>query len=274
MRNNDIFLIRHLAFFWGETKLALKHKNYFGYKNVFLKILSRINIRLFSNYLQSFMYYLTFKTKNLKSNKETPNLITHGYELLKDIDTSCIDFLDYKIDELYKDNDIVVTRNKIDYLKAEKFARENGFHSIACKYFNVKNCNLFIDSWNTKPFSDRKRLGTTQWHRDRDGFKVLKFFIYLNDVDDDTGPHAFAPFSHRIRPIRFVPQIRYSDDNVEKFFSKIILITGKKGKCFVEDTTGLHKATPPNKKHRMLLQFSYFTGPIYWDRTTQKVNLN
>ena len=81
----------------------------------------------------------------MNSNNQTPNLITHGYELLKDIDTSCIDFLDYKIDELYNDNNIVVNKNKIDYLKAENFARENGFHSIASKYFKVKNCNLFIN---------------------------------------------------------------------------------------------------------------------------------
>lgn len=268
MKNHDFFLIRHIVFIMGELKASFKDSRWNWYN-----FYTRIKVRLLSNYFQSLVYYLNPK-KNEKTNDHFPKLKTHGYQILENINVNEIDFVTYTVDKLLNDKTKVVSTNQVDFEKAEKFAKEKGFHKIARNYFNSDYCNFLVYSWNTKTFKDDNRLGTARWHRDRDGYKVLKFFIYLNDVDLDTGPHQFAVYSHVIRPLRFVPQIRYFKKNVEKYFPDINTFVGKKGTCFVEDTTGLHKGSPPKKGYRKLLQFSYFNGDINWYRHIKKINLN
>ena len=44
--------------------------------------------------------------------------------------------------------------------------------------------------------------------------------------------------------------------------------------CFVENTRGLHRGTPPKKKTRSILQFEYYTGPIKWTEETINIKLD
>ena len=69
-----------------------------------------------------------------------------------------------------------------------------------------------------------------------------------------------------------MPQIRYQDKNVKKYFHDIKKFVGKKGMCFVVDTTGLHRANPPqNNKTRSVLQFIYYTGSIFWNKEKSRL---
>jgi hypothetical protein len=201
---------------------------------------------------------------------EINDLKTNGFEVLNPVDISKIDFL--KISKINSSNKVQIENTIVDIKKGEEFARNNNFHKITKKYFNQSKVNFNIVSWHTKSFTNRNEVKTTSWHRDRDGYKVLKFFIYLTDVNKHTGPHEYAIKTHIIKPIKYVPQIRYLDRDVENNF-QIKTFLGPRGSCFVVDTSGLHKGTPPITGHRTILQFVYYTGPIYWSEKTLFINL-
>ena len=104
------------------------------------------------------------------------------------------------------------------------------------------------------------------FHFDMDRIKWLKYFLYLTDVDDMTGPHVFVEGTHRSGHI---PQtllkrgyVRIEDDDVAKQFpaEKIKVFKFRRGTLFVEDTRGLHKGMVLKKGQRLLLQAQYNLG--------------
>jgi hypothetical protein len=100
------------------------------------------------------------------------------------------------------------------------------------------------------------------FHRDVDDLRFIKLFVYLTDVDDTAGPHAFVPGSQNSPAFSKIK--RYSDEEVEKHFGEnsIHYITGDKGSSFLENTFGLHKGQVPTKKPRLVFQVQYSLHPI------------
>jgi len=259
----------HLYFLLVEIKATFFERTYFSRKG--FKYIRRFFMRYLSNYFDSFRYYLNRNKINLKINSlKEDQLIKNGYKILSDINLNDLSFLKINKNE---NKDIASNANTIVSMSdAENFARIRSFNAIAKEYLKEQKCNFFVHSWNTKVFYDPDKVKTTQWHRDRDGYKVLKFFIYLTDVDDDSGPHEYAIKSHLIKPFRFTPQIRYKDFEVKNYFD-VVKINGKAGTCFVADTTGLHKGTAPIKNGRSIIVFNYYTGSIIWDQENLLINL-
>lgn len=110
--------------------------------------------------------------------------------------------------------------------------------------------------WITFPGATAETNKDFGWHYDVDDFKFLKFFCYLNDVHDLSGPHSIVPSSHRSRHVfRFFN--RQVDDLIVKTFGEPLSITGKAGSCFFEDTIIYHKGNAPKKKHRIILQVQF-----------------
>ena len=97
---------------------------------------------------------------------------------------------------------------------------------IVKEYFKEDVCNFTSTSWNTRPFKEAK--GITKFHQDRDGYKILKIFIYLNDTFETSGPHVFAVGSHRKKILKFIPQYRYDDNEVKKHYKELKTFCGKK----------------------------------------------
>ena len=269
----DKFFIRHVGFIYLELKSSLLLK--LPTKGKF-KLLKRLYVRLLINYLESFKYYIskdTFKIDQNLIKEKNFQLEKHGIQFLKNIDINKFDFLTYNTDRNPK---TATTQNIIDINKAELFAKNNNFHNLARDYLNVKNCNFYVASHNTYPYEEDERVKTNFWHRDRDGIRLVKIFVYLSDVGPDCGGHFYILGSHKIKPLRFVPQFRYKDTVIQKYFNKnqIIEIYGKKGTCFMEDTTGFHRGSKPLKNNsRSILSFTYFTGPLYYDENCTFINL-
>lgn len=96
------------------------------------------------------------------------------------------------------------------------------------------------------------------FHYDIDDFKFLKLFIYLNDVDNETGPHIVVKNTHKQKPWKYKLNRRIESSKLNGFFEnkEIVTLTGKKGTCFFEDTFTYHNGTPP-KKPRIVLQLEY-----------------
>ena len=265
--NYDNIVLRHVIFIIAEIKACIFEKEYFTYKNN--RFFSRFYLRLVKPYFLSFMYSAKKKC-NFKINNNFLN--KDGYKILKGkIELSDLDFIQKKEN---KDNKQIISPYIITNIdKAENFAIKQGFHAIVKQIIKKNKCMFNVVGWDTIPFTDYDAVKTTQWHRDRDGHEVIKFFIHLSDVDENSGPHEYAVGSHIHKPIKYVPQVRYRDLFIKRDF-KTIKITGSRGTCFVADTTGLHRGTQPISQKRSILQFAYYTGPIFWHKEVREVKLD
>ena len=259
-------IIRHFFFIFSQIFKILKYRQEGLSEKKFLFLL-KLNLLLFEPYYLHLKKIIIKEKKYFFKLKITENIDQNGYSMMPKIDTNSIDFIKFN-----DNNDRLITYNKIDLKLGLKFAENNGFHKITRDYFKEDFSNFTIVSWNTKSFEEE--FGSTSWHQDRDGFKILKFFIYLDDVNQEAGPHQFICKSHKNQFLRFLPLLRYEDSEIKKYYSDIVEFTGEKGMCFAENTRGLHRGTPPKKKIRSILQFEYYTGPIKWTEDTINIKLD
>jgi len=262
----DVFLIRHIYFIIRQTILCIANsKKYFYNKNSY-KIFSQLYLFIIHPYLNFYLSKFKKKHPNVFKLKISENLDKLGFSYLPKIDLTTIDFIKFN-----KQKNRIFKFHEINFEKAFKFAEKNGFHKLAKDYLGQSKVNFDVMAWNTLPFD--KEFATTTWHQDRDGFKLLKIFIYLDDTDADSGPHKFAIGSHKPQTLRFLPLIRYKDHDVKKYYNSFIEYTGKKGTCFAEDTRGLHRGTPPKRNERSILQFVYYIAPIRWTRQAVEIQI-
>ncbi|MEQ1954800.1 phytanoyl-CoA dioxygenase family protein [Mesorhizobium yinganensis] len=97
------------------------------------------------------------------------------------------------------------------------------------------------------------------YHHDMDRLSFVKLFIYLTDVDMESGPHTLIPATHRKRPGGFWEARRYSDKELDKagLLSREVKITGPAGTVFLVDTSTLHKGSHPISRPRLVAQMEY-----------------
>jgi hypothetical protein len=101
------------------------------------------------------------------------------------------------------------------------------------------------------------------FHRDPDDWKMVKFFTYLTDVAEGTGPHVFVAGSQRETPPLFAR--RYSDEDIANKYGEkaFITIEGRRGTMFLDDTSGVHKGAAALKGPRLMLEVGYTVLPVY-----------
>jgi hypothetical protein len=134
---------------------------------------------------------------------------------------------------------------------------------IADLYLGVESVLLGVNLWWTfasQPTARDMNRHAHLFHYDIDDIKFLKFFFYLTDVSETSGPHVMVEGSHLdhafVRPKWSSP--RLTDEWVEEHFSgKIRTLSGNKGAGFAEDTYVLHKGTVPRSNNRLILQLEY-----------------
>jgi hypothetical protein len=100
------------------------------------------------------------------------------------------------------------------------------------------------------------------FHRDPDDWRFLKLFIYLTDVDEQSGPHEFVTGSHHSSG-RILSK-PYINEELEYSYGRksMVKITGPKGTTFIEDTWGVHRGNMPITRPRLLLQVEYSLLPV------------
>jgi hypothetical protein len=104
------------------------------------------------------------------------------------------------------------------------------------------------------------RIDAHTYHYDNDGPSFLKFFIYVNDIDAESGAHAFIQGTHGHRkPPQFGRSGTYNRDKLLSFYGSEneIVFTGPAGMILAEDTAGFHKGMSPSKGYRLLLQLQF-----------------
>ena len=112
-------------------------------------------------------------------------------------------------------------------------------------------------------FPGPKSADVQAFHRDPDDWRFLKLFVYLTDVDGESGPHIYVAGSHNTR--RSWHAKTYAQEQVEAQFGKqnMRAILGASGTTFIADTSGIHAGIPPQRAPRLLLQAQYSILPNF-----------
>ncbi len=143
--------------------------------------------------------------------------------------------------------------------------------SIVKSYLNTNVISISASFFISNPLeiSDKEKYKNAQFfHWDNDFKKFLKLYIYLNDVDDDTGPHVFIKHSHKNKDKDHRLCRLYSDSQIYESYplSNVIKFKGKSGSAFFVDSYGLHKGEKPIKKTRILLNVHFGAGKILYNK--------
>ncbi len=129
---------------------------------------------------------------------------------------------------------------------------------ICESYLGPKFKLISCHSWWSFPPLNNKSNHQYGYHYDIDSPKFLKIFIYLTDVDLDSGPHVIVPGTHKRKSIKEKLNRRLNDMQIEsnKNYNNPIIKIGPKGSMFFEDTFAYHKGTTPVKP-RLIMQAEY-----------------
>jgi len=135
--------------------------------------------------------------------------------------------------------------------------------NIATGYYN---CRPALGSVAVRKsfVNDEPPLTNQNYHRDYNSLvKMMKFVIYLNDVDEGGGPFTYVNESNK-RIWNGWWQTHYpSDEMIEKLYGKdkVVPITANFGDLLMANTRGMHKGQKPSTSERTAIHFSYLIHP-------------
>jgi len=93
--------------------------------------------------------------------------------------------------------------------------------------------------------SNREKIREAQFfHYDIDYKNQFKFFIYLNDVGLENGPHQYATKSHKKKNGMLILNRPFPDKMITDSYN-IKSYEGKSNSCFFIDGFGYHRGLPP-----------------------------
>ena len=116
------------------------------------------------------------------------------------------------------------------------------------------------------------------FHFDLDDYRFCKLFLYLTDVDADSGPHLYVEGTHRPDVVAqarrawaageadfdnwYLQQLRKGDAEIEHAFTRRPAVhTGPSGTSFLVNTRGIHKGLLPDRADRLVCQVLYGVSP-------------
>lgn len=115
----------------------------------------------------------------------------------------------------------------------------------------------YVACWWSFYNSKKKFLENTRFfHRDIDNFNFIKVFLYLNDVDYDSGPHQYLMYSHKTIYEKKISSKIIKNEKIEKE-KNIFTFTGKAGDAILANTFGIHRGSNPIVRNRLMLVMSF-----------------
>lgn len=142
---------------------------------------------------------------------------------------------------------------------------DSTIRAVASSYINANPILCSVNLWWSAvlggiPNSEAAQL----FHFDMSRASWLNFFIYLTDVDADSGPHCVVKKSHHFNNAKGFEllkkgYVRISDKEIEDAYGteNIVEICGEKGTIIAVDTKCFHKGKPPINKHRLIFELVY-----------------
>lgn len=136
-----------------------------------------------------------------------------------------------------------------------------------------------VNCWWSFPAKKPELFYSQYYHRDTDDWRFLTLFIYLTDVDEESGPHQVIPGSHSragmtalarrnswFRPgdisETFVNTMgdKFAAETERRFGQYAVKLIGPAGTMLLVNTLALHRGLMPQKKPRLLLWARYGLG--------------
>jgi hypothetical protein len=136
---------------------------------------------------------------------------------------------------------------------------------IANAYLEMWSKLEYVDVWYTPAAGgEEERRSSQRWHRDFNDRHLLKAFLYLVDVDHETGPFEYVPRSapggelERLWPWRplgdnYPPE----DELAERIDGRSVTFTGPKGTLIFCNTSGFHRGGFASGKPRVLATWTW-----------------
>jgi hypothetical protein len=122
----------------------------------------------------------------------------------------------------------------------------------------------YVDVWYTPPAGADERRSSQRWHRDFNDRHLLKAFLYLVDVDEETGPFEYVPRSapggelDRLWPWRPLGE-NYPPDGefAERVNGRAVTFTAPKATVILCNTSGFHRGGFATAKARVLATWTW-----------------
>jgi hypothetical protein len=135
---------------------------------------------------------------------------------------------------------------------------------VANAYLELWSKLEYVDVWYTLPAGDDERRSSQRWHRDFNDRHLLKAFLYLVDVDEETGPFEYVPRSAPggeldalwpWRPLgdNYPPE----DELAERIGGGDVTFTAPRGTIIFCNTAGFHRGGFARSKPRVLATFTW-----------------
>jgi len=170
-----------------------------------------------------------------------------------------------------------------------ELANDPGLLSIAGRYLGCTPTLYSLNAWWSFSGHPQRAPTAQSFHRDLDDLKFCTLFVFLTDVDEAGGPHAYVRRTHRVDSLdREIAALRADmlqissvrdalasgalfrgqgyalDAAIEAMFGHLVQIfTGRAGRGLIADTYGFHKGVPPQAGTRLM----------FWARYGTQVNL-
>jgi hypothetical protein len=150
-----------------------------------------------------------------------------------------------------------------------RFALSPEVSGIAQAYFGMRVALRHYNIWCT--FVTGKPASQSQlWHRDPEDRYILKVFVCLGDVDENTGPFTYAAGTHPKGTVKREPEFLFKDGKTPRSSDeqmaalvpseKWVRGIGPAGTMIFADTRGLHKGGLARSRERYLYT-AEFTSP-------------
>ena len=156
--------------------------------------------------------------------------------------------------------------------EAYKRLAQGYFASSSAKLYDVPSSTEAI----IKTINITNATGTarevTLYHCDKNSPYMLKFFLYLTDVEEtEDGPFTYVEGSAYQKPQGWLQTHRVPDEQIERIYGKerIKPLFAKKGDLLAALTTGYHKGEKVKSKDRSMLTLNFVCAPEDWSVKTQ-----
>lgn len=157
----------------------------------------------------------------------------------------------------------------IHHPDVQKLIGDASILALAQGYIGAKPVLDEVNMWWSTSLGQKPDSAAAQyWHFDMDRLRWLKFFIYLTDVTEKSGPHCFVRGSQRTGgiPARLLDRgyVRLPDEDVAACYPRedFVEFVAPRGTVIVEDTRGLHKGRRVEAGDRLMLEFE-FSGSLF-----------
>ncbi len=153
-----------------------------------------------------------------------------------------------------------------------KLALDPKLLEIVSRYLGLWPCLHSVGAWLNYPTNDPAALSQL-WHRDPEDLRLVKVFIYLSDVGEQSGPFTYIPETHpfgraAVVARKYEKKKRLPDEQMQRLFppESWRVCTGPAHTMILADTIGYHRGGKPTEGHRTLITFTYTSALSFVDR--------